>query len=68
MSTPVGLDLDLVQWSHPHPWRATDGGIDVHAGGVLRTVMAGPDGGAGRGTGCILAVVPRGRVRAPPRP
>jgi len=52
----------LVQWFTPRPWRTTEAEIELHAGGMFRTVMAGPDGESGGGTGCILEVVPERRL------
>ena len=56
-------DPDLLkQWFTPRPWRTTDAELDLRPGGIFRTVMQGPDGEAGGGTGCILEVVPERRL------
>ena len=52
----------LVQWFTPRPWRTTEAEIELHPGGMFRTVMRGPDGEEGGGTGCILEVVPERRL------
>ena len=52
----------LVQWFTPRPWRTTEAEIELHPGGMFRTVMQGPAGEAGGGTGCILEVVPGRRL------
>lgn len=52
----------LVEWFTPRPWRTTEAELELHAGGMFRTVMAGPDGEVGGGTGCILEVVPDRRL------
>lgn len=40
----------------------TDCEIDLRPGGIFRTVMRGPDGEEGGGTGCYLEVVPHERL------
>lgn len=52
----------LVQWSTPRPWRTTEVELDLRPGGVFRTVMQGPEGEEGGGTGCVLEVVPERRL------
>ena len=52
----------LKQWFTPRPWRTTDAELDLRPGGIFRTVMQGPDGEEGGGTGCILEVVPGRRL------
>ncbi len=52
----------LKQWFTPRPWRTTDAELDLRPGGIFRTVMQGPDGEEGGGTGCILEVVPERRL------
>ncbi len=52
----------LMQWFTPRPWRTTEAEIELHPGGMFRTVMRGPDGEEGGGTGCILEVVPERRL------
>jgi uncharacterized protein YndB with AHSA1/START domain len=52
----------LLQWFTPAPWRTVECELDLVPGGVFRTVMAGPDGEEGGGTGCILEVVPERRL------
>ncbi len=52
----------LMQWFTPRPWRTTEAEIELHPGGAFRTVMAGPAGEEGGGTGCILEVVPERRL------
>ncbi len=52
----------LMQWFTPRPWRTTEAEIELHPGGAFRTVMAGPDGEEGGGTGCVLEVVPERRL------
>ena len=48
----------LVRWFTPRPWRTVEAEIDAVPGGIFRTVMAGPDGEEGGGTGCVLEAVP----------
>jgi uncharacterized protein YndB with AHSA1/START domain len=52
----------LMQWFTPRPWRTTEAEIELHPGGMFRTVMRGPDGEEGGGTGCVLEVVPERRL------
>jgi uncharacterized protein YndB with AHSA1/START domain len=52
----------LMQWFTPKPWRTTECEIDLRPGGIFRTVMAGPDGEVGGGTGCYLEVLPAERL------
>ncbi|MHB1212382.1 MAG: SRPBCC family protein [Candidatus Nanopelagicales bacterium] len=52
----------LMQWFTPSPWRTTDAELELRPGGIFRTVMAGPAGEEGGGTGCILEVVPERRL------
>jgi uncharacterized protein YndB with AHSA1/START domain len=52
----------LVQWFTPRPWQTTEAEIDLRPGGIFRTVMRGPAGEEGGGTGCILEVVPGQRL------
>lgn len=52
----------LKQWFTPRPWATTECEIDLRPGGIFRTVMRGPDGEEGGGTGCYLEVVPHERL------
>jgi uncharacterized protein YndB with AHSA1/START domain len=52
----------LVQWFTPRPWRTTEAELDLVPGGIFRTVMQGPAGEEGGGTGCVLEVVPGRRL------
>lgn len=52
----------LKQWFTPRPWQTTECEIDLRPGGIFRTVMRGPDGEEGGGTGCYLEVVPHERL------
>jgi len=52
----------LMQWFTPRPWTTPECEIDLRPGGVFRTLMRGPDGEEGGGTGCILEVVPNERL------
>lgn len=52
----------LMQWFTPSPWRTTGAELELRPGGIFRTVMAGPAGEEGGGTGCILEVVPERRL------
>jgi uncharacterized protein YndB with AHSA1/START domain len=52
----------LMQWFTPRPWRTTDAEIELRPGGIFRTVMEGPEGEVGGGTGCVLEVVPERRL------
>ena len=52
----------LKQWFTPAPWRTVECEIDLRPGGIFRTVMAGPDGESGGGTGCYLEVLPNERL------
>ncbi len=52
----------LVQWFTPRPWTTPECEIDLRPGGVFRTLMRGPDGEEGGGTGCYLEVVPNERL------
>lgn len=52
----------LMQWFTPRPWRTTEADIDPRPGGAFRTVMVGPDGESGGGTGCVLEAVPQQRL------
>ena len=51
----------LMQWFTPAPWRTIEAEVDPRPGGVFRTVMAGPDGEGGGGTGCVLEAAPSRR-------
>lgn len=48
----------LVKWFTPPPWVTTEAEIDPRPGGIFRTVMQGPDGERGGGTGCVLLAEP----------
>lgn len=50
------------QWFTPRPWQTTECEIDLQPGGIFRTVMRGPDGEEGGGSGCYLEVVPHERL------
>jgi uncharacterized protein YndB with AHSA1/START domain len=52
----------LKQWFTPRPWTTPECEIDLRPGGVFRTVMRGPDGEEGGGSGCYLDVVPEERL------
>lgn len=52
----------LMKWFTPAPWRTVECEIDLRPGGIFRTVMEGPDGESGGGTGCYLEVVPNARL------
>jgi len=52
----------LKQWFTPRPWTTPEVEVDLRPGGIFRTVMRGPDGEEGGGTGCILEVVPGARL------
>jgi uncharacterized protein YndB with AHSA1/START domain len=52
----------LKQWFTPKPWETSEAEIDLRPGGIFRTVMRGPDGEEGGGTGCILEVVEHERL------
>lgn len=52
----------LKAWFTPRPWRTVEAEIDPVPGGIFRTVMAGPDGESGGGTGCVLEAVPARRL------
>lgn len=52
----------LKQWFTPAPWRTVDCEIDLHPGGIFRTVMRSPEGQENEGVGCILDVVPNRRL------
>ena len=49
-------------WFCPKPWRVSECEVDVRPGGMMRTVMQGPDGEVIHGSGCFLEVVPRERL------
>lgn len=48
----------LKRWFTPAPWVTTDAEVDPRPGGIFRTVMRGPDGEVGGGTGCVLETIP----------
>ncbi|MBM3659887.1 MAG: polyketide cyclase [Actinobacteria bacterium] len=50
------------QWFTPRPWTTPECEIDLRPGGIFRTVMRGPDGEEGDGTGCYLEIVPHERL------
>lgn len=52
----------LKQWFTPRPWTTPEVEVDLRPGGIFRTVMRGPDGEEGGGTGCYLEVVPDERL------
>lgn len=53
----VWTDPELMKkWFCPKPWQTTEAEIEMFPGGMFRTVMRGPNGEEGRGTGCILVV------------
>lgn len=50
-------------WFTPRPWRTLECEIDLQPGGVFRTVMQGPDGGAEvTSVACYLEIVPNERL------
>jgi uncharacterized protein YndB with AHSA1/START domain len=53
----------LMAWYTPRPWRTVQCEIDLRPGGIFRTVMQGPEGGAKvDNVGCYLDVVPCERL------
>lgn len=52
----------LKQWFTPRPWTTPEVEVDLRPGGIFRTVMRGPDGEEGGGTGCYLEVLPNERL------
>jgi uncharacterized protein YndB with AHSA1/START domain len=52
----------IVQWFTPAPYRTTHAEIDLHPGGIFRTVMVSPEGDESDGDGCVLDVVPGERL------
>jgi uncharacterized protein YndB with AHSA1/START domain len=56
-------DPDLLKkWFCPRPWLTTDCEIDLKPGGIFRTVMRGPNGEEGGGTGCYLEIIPHRKI------
>ena len=50
-------------WYAPRPWRTVHCEIDLQPGGIFRTVMQGPEGGATfDNVGCYLEIVPGERL------
>lgn len=50
-------------WFTPRPWRTLECEIDLQPGGIFRTVMQGPDGGAEvNNIACYLEIVPNERL------
>ena len=52
----------LKQWFCPKPWRVSECEVDLRPGGMMRTVMQGPDGEVIPGAGCYLEVIPQERL------
>lgn len=53
----------LKAWFTPRPWRTVDCEVDLQPGGIFRTVMQGPNGGAEvSNTACYLEVVHQERL------
>jgi uncharacterized protein YndB with AHSA1/START domain len=53
----------LKAWYTPRPWRTVHCEIDLRPGGIFRTVMQAPEGGAEvDNVGCYLDVVPGERI------
>jgi uncharacterized protein YndB with AHSA1/START domain len=47
----------LKKWFCPLPWKTIECEIDLHPGGIFRTVMRGPDGQEVNNCGCYLEVI-----------
>ena len=47
----------LMKWFCPLPWKTTECEIDLHPGGIFRTVMRGPEGQQHNNLGCYLEVI-----------
>ncbi|HEY7303545.1 MAG TPA: SRPBCC family protein [Bryobacteraceae bacterium] len=50
------------KWFTPAPWTVVDCEIDLHPGGIFRTVMRSPDGKDYPHVGCYLEVIPKERL------
>ncbi len=47
----------LKQWFAPAPWTVEECEIDLHAGGVFRTLLRSPEGNAVSNVGCYVQVL-----------
>jgi uncharacterized protein YndB with AHSA1/START domain len=47
----------LQQWFTPAPWKTVECEIDLHPGGMFRTVMLSPEGEKHPNIGCYLEIV-----------
>lgn len=52
----------LMPWFCPLPWKTVDCEIDLHPGGIFRTVMQSPEGQQFPNSGCYLEVVPNEKL------
>ena len=52
----------IKKWFTPAPWQTVDCQIDLHPGGIFRTVMRGPEGQEFTNVGCFLEIVPNRKL------
>ncbi len=52
----------LTKWFTPAPWSTVEAEVDLHPGGVFRTVMCSPEGDRVDNSGCYLEVVENKRL------
>jgi uncharacterized protein YndB with AHSA1/START domain len=52
----------LMKWFCPVPWSVSECQIELHPGGMFRTVMRSPEGKDFPNEGCYLEVVPNERL------
>jgi uncharacterized protein YndB with AHSA1/START domain len=50
------------KWFTPAPWTTVDCEIDLHPGGIFRTVMRSPEGQDITNVGCFLEIVPNRKL------
>ncbi len=52
----------LLQWFTPAPWTTVECDIELHPGGLFRTVMRSPEGELFPNVGCYLELIPNRKL------
>ena len=52
----------IKEWFTPAPWQTVDCELDLHPGGLFRTVMRSPEGQEFPNIGCYLEIIPNKKL------